>query len=138
MKALSIQQPWAWAILNAGKDIENRSWYTSFRGKFLIHVGKKIDVLGIGILNEDMDITCPTNFMTGGIVGVAEITDCVTKSNNKWYFGRYGFVLKNVASLPFVPYRGQLGFFDIDYKEPRAAQKNTKEDLQTATNTPKA
>lgn len=24
--ALSIRQPWAWAILCAGKDIENRSW----------------------------------------------------------------------------------------------------------------
>ncbi len=26
MKALSIRQPWAWAILHAGKDVENRSW----------------------------------------------------------------------------------------------------------------
>lgn len=26
MKALSIRQPWAWAILNAGKDVENRDW----------------------------------------------------------------------------------------------------------------
>ena len=28
MKALSIRQPWAWAILHAGKDIENRDWRT--------------------------------------------------------------------------------------------------------------
>lgn len=26
MKALSIRQPWAWAILNAGKRVENREW----------------------------------------------------------------------------------------------------------------
>lgn len=26
MKALSIRQPWAWAILHAGKDVENRDW----------------------------------------------------------------------------------------------------------------
>lgn len=26
MRALSIRQPWAWMILNAGKDVENRSW----------------------------------------------------------------------------------------------------------------
>ena len=32
MKALSIRQPWAWAIINAGKDIENRQWPTKFRG----------------------------------------------------------------------------------------------------------
>lgn len=24
-KALSVRQPWAWAILHAGKDVENRS-----------------------------------------------------------------------------------------------------------------
>ena len=40
MKALSIRQPWAWLILNAGKDIENRSWYTSVRGRVLIHASK--------------------------------------------------------------------------------------------------
>lgn len=26
MIALSIRQPWAWLIINAGKDIENRDW----------------------------------------------------------------------------------------------------------------
>jgi hypothetical protein len=40
MKALSIRQPWAWLILNAGKDIENRDWPTHFRGRFLIHASK--------------------------------------------------------------------------------------------------
>lgn len=33
MKALSIRQPWAWLILHAGKDIENRVWQTRFRGE---------------------------------------------------------------------------------------------------------
>jgi len=28
MKAITIKQPWAWAIVFAGKDIENRSWRT--------------------------------------------------------------------------------------------------------------
>mgnify|MGYP006363525131 CR=1 FL=1 len=32
MKALSIRAPWWWAILYAGKDIENREWATRFRG----------------------------------------------------------------------------------------------------------
>ncbi len=31
-RALSIRQPWAWAILHAGKDVENRRWknYTRY------------------------------------------------------------------------------------------------------------
>jgi hypothetical protein len=40
MKALSLRQPWAWAIVHAGKRIENRTWNTSLRGDFLIHAAK--------------------------------------------------------------------------------------------------
>lgn len=40
MIALSIRQPWAWHILNSGKDIENRDWPTRFRGRVLIHASK--------------------------------------------------------------------------------------------------
>lgn len=42
MKALSIRQPWCWAILNAGKRVENRDWRgpPSFRGVFLLHAAK--------------------------------------------------------------------------------------------------
>lgn len=40
MKALSLRQPWAWAILHAGKRVENRCWKTLFRGTFLIHAAQ--------------------------------------------------------------------------------------------------
>ncbi|MCG0445699.1 ASCH domain-containing protein [Pseudomonas aeruginosa] len=42
MKALSIRQPWAWLVANGHKDIENRDWATSFRGRFLIHAAKSM------------------------------------------------------------------------------------------------
>jgi len=43
--ALSVRQPWAWAIIHAGKDIENRSWHavdrgTMRRGRIAIHAAK--------------------------------------------------------------------------------------------------
>ena len=37
---LSVHQPWAWAIFHAGKNIENRSWTTSYRGPLMIHAAK--------------------------------------------------------------------------------------------------
>jgi len=37
MKALSVRQPWAWLIVNAYKDIENRDWATKLRGRIWIH-----------------------------------------------------------------------------------------------------
>jgi hypothetical protein len=40
VKALAIRQPWAHAIVHAGKRIENRTWPTPFRGPFLIHAAK--------------------------------------------------------------------------------------------------
>ena len=40
MIALSIRQPWAYCILDYGKDIENRTWSTSIRGRVLIHASK--------------------------------------------------------------------------------------------------
>ena len=36
MKIIVIRQPWAWAIFHAGKDVENRSWNTKYRGPLLI------------------------------------------------------------------------------------------------------
>lgn len=39
--ALSIRQPWAWAILHAGKTIENRDWRScKYRGPVWIHASK--------------------------------------------------------------------------------------------------
>ena len=38
--ALSVPQPWAFAILSGGKDIENRNWETPFRGRIWIHAPK--------------------------------------------------------------------------------------------------
>ena len=37
MKAVSVHQPWAWAILHAGKNVENRTWATRHCGPLLIH-----------------------------------------------------------------------------------------------------
>lgn len=111
---ISIQQPWAYAILKLGKDIENRTWPTKVRGRVLIHAGKKRDTGGEYWLNQQgIYIPFGEASYTGGIVGSVEIVDCVQKSDSKWFFGQYGFVLRNPQLLPFQPCRGQLGFFRI-------------------------
>ena len=53
----------------------------------------------------------------GGIIGSVEIVDCVTESESPWFFGRYGYVLRDPRPLPFAPWRGQLGFFDVPMDE---------------------
>ena len=124
MKALSIRQPWAHMIVHCGKDIENRVWPTRFRGRVLIHASKGMtaeeyeDALDFafrpcGIDPATLSIPRAHLLDRGGIVGSVEIVDCVTRSDSPWFMGTYGFVLRNPVVLPFRPYRGALGFFDV-------------------------
>lgn len=123
--AISIRQPWAWLIIHAGKDIENRNWPTRFRGRVAIHASKgmtKADyeacvLFCSGIAWEEHDFGKDFKFPAfdelerGGLVGEAEIVDCVTASPSPWFCGEYGFVLRNAKPLPFVQVKGSLGFF---------------------------
>ncbi|MEI8395220.1 MAG: ASCH domain-containing protein [Rhodospirillaceae bacterium] len=107
MKALSIRQPWCHRILNDGKDVENRNWYTNFRGPVLIYASKNFDL-------EHKDIVIQLGCPLGAIVGMVPITDCVTSHPSRWFFGKYGFVLGNPVALSTpVPCRGALKFFDV-------------------------
>ena len=121
MKALSIRQPWAWLIVHGHKPVENRTWSTKFRGPVLIHASKGMtraeyaeaqDLalrLGVKIPHRlDLDY--------GGIVGQAEIVDCVEHAKgtfiSPWFFGPYGFIFDNVRYKPYIECKGALGFFD--------------------------
>ncbi|NUU26028.1 MAG: ASCH domain-containing protein [Streptomycetaceae bacterium] len=42
-RGLTIQQPWAFAIAEGFKTVENRSRRTNYRGTLLIHAGLRID-----------------------------------------------------------------------------------------------
>ena len=101
--ALSIKQPWAWLILHAGKDIENRTWRTRYRGPLLIHAGKSIDA---AYRREDCD-----GMDFGGIVGVVDLLDCVEASDSRWFTGPVGWVLGNPRDLPFLASRGRQGLW---------------------------
>src|SRR5262249_33954768 len=82
MKILSIRQPWAYLITRGSKSIENRSWPTNYRGPVLIHASLKIDKQPC--VDHRLD---PTKLETGGVVGIAEIVDCVTTHRSKMVRG---------------------------------------------------
>jgi hypothetical protein len=126
MKTLSIRQPWAWLITNGYKDIENRTWKTKHEGQFLIHAGKKKPTKEEWKefqiwLKSDFDIILPemsSDFGVhfGGVVGTACLIDCVDHSNSKWFDNSgYGFRLTGAKPLPFIPVKGKLSFFDVEY-----------------------
>ena len=104
MKALSIRQPWCHHILHDGKDVENRDWPTKGRGWVLIHAAKSEQ--------EDRELIRKLQLPLGGIVGAMKITDCVTEMDSRWFYGKFGFVISDRIELPFMPLKGQLGFFN--------------------------
>jgi hypothetical protein len=141
VKALSLRQPWAHAVLRLGKTIENRRWNTTFRGRFLLHAAK-------GMTPEEYEAALETfahvlgwtaggssgiahlaraaaefkeHDRRGGFVGVATlervIRPCDTFGScpHPWHApDQYGFVLTDVrAATTFVPWPGMPGFFDV-------------------------
>ena len=128
MKAISVRAPWWWAILHVGKDVENRDWSTSYRGRVLLHASKWWSMSDVADDGEtigqiyraaggkplDHGHTYRMMRDVGGcIVGSVEIVDCVDQSDSPWFFGRYGFVLRNPVALDRpIPCKGALGFFE--------------------------
>lgn len=103
IRALSIKQPYPHHIFHDGKDVENRDWPTKGRGWFIVHAGKTYDGGKPPKAHESLP--------RGGIVGMARIVDCVEQMDSRWFFGRFGFVLRDAFPVPLIPCRGQLGFF---------------------------
>lgn len=144
MKALSLTQPWAWLVVHGGKDIENRKWNTKFRGEFLIHAAKRMHVLkdyapAIEFADDvtpDLSIPEPGELPRMGIVGVAELFDVVVPLTDyqlrvlgedirhPWHMAeQFGFRLRNVRPLPFLPCKGALGFWgNFEIRDGQAVQ----------------
>lgn len=119
MKALSIRQPWAWLILH-GKDIENRKWNTHYRGPILIHAAKGMTFGEYQMTKhfaEQRGVLLPpkAQLELGGIIGMADIVDCVTHHSSHWFEGPRGLVLTNQRPLPFTPCAGALGLFEVPF-----------------------
>ncbi|QGJ76035.1 ASCH domain-containing protein [Sinorhizobium meliloti] len=123
--ALSIRQPWAHSILHLGKTVENRDWPTRFRGRVCIHAAKGMTrqewtdcmewarhVATVDASINGKRFPAYNELPRGGIVGTAEIVDVVTAMDSPWFFGKYGFVLKDPQPCDLIPVKGALSFFD--------------------------
>ena len=57
-------------------------------------------------------ITIPQNLDYGGVIGVVEVSDCLSSHDSAWYIaGNYAWVLSKPQRLAFRPCRGALGLF---------------------------
>jgi len=136
LKCLSVSQPFADLIISGKKIIELRKWNTNFRGEFLIHAPIKIRT-------EDCKrLKINEKLVTGAIIGKVELYEVKKynsikeiKADQKFHLASknfhdrtYGFMLKNSKSLRIpIPYKGQLGFFEIDL--PKTKNKEIVTDI---------
>jgi hypothetical protein len=108
-RILSVHPPWAWSILFAGKDIENRSWSTPYRGPILIHassrkyVGNTLDEVRRAIAKcSGIPIErVPTDFPRSQILGMVDVIDCVQYHESPWAegFGALNWILERPRQL---------------------------------------
>lgn len=81
MRALTVQQPWAWAIVHGGKDVENRTQAWSYRGSLAIHAGNRWSQRGAEsplVVNACRNApSAPMNpeWITGAIIGVVDLVN---------------------------------------------------------------
>ncbi len=110
IRVLSVQQPWAWLICFGEKDVENRTWTTNYRGLLLIHASLTIDLDAVAMMRT-RGVWVPENYITGAIIGRANLVDCVSYSASPYFCGPNALVLDRRAGLPVYRCRGKLGLW---------------------------
>ncbi|MEL6921257.1 MAG: hypothetical protein AAFO77_09575 [Pseudomonadota bacterium] len=131
--ALSVRQPWAWAIIHGGKVIENRSLGAIKAGNMdcrtiCIHAAThmKRDEYEWGHWRlAKHGVTCPRPdaLVFGAIIGTVDVVDVITESDSEWFGGQEGLVLENPRAIEPIAAKGELGYFRWRATPGFAAQK---------------
>ncbi len=103
IKAISIKEPWASAIMKGEKTVEQRTWNTNYRGDLLLVASKS-----------------PQSPIAGKAFAICKLVDCrpMTEEDAKKALveydpGTYAWVLENVKRITPFGVRGQLGLYDV-------------------------
>ena len=143
MKALTLRQPWAYAVTHLGKRVENRTWEppaSAIGEDIALHAGRTDDVGAIRAIREaglwrDPAVD-PANpyaepYPRGAIVAVVRIAGWTEKDGisitvegedvheeeileSPWYRDDVGILFRNVRVLATpVPCKGALGLWTV-------------------------
>lgn len=125
MKALTLIQPWAWAICYAGKRIENRVWRAPLWLKdqvFAIHAGKKNNLEACAdLVAEELPVPLKHQMVQSAVVALVRLTGCKPveqvahrEQRSRWAFGPWCWELADLVVLPKpVPCPGARGLWDL-------------------------
>lgn len=133
MKALTVQQPWAWAIVHGGKTIENRTQLWKYRGPLAIHAGTRLSERGFHHPTYEDAFARATSAVRhrldvrGAIIGVAQLVDahvavpdCCDSPWAEQSYEEHGgrtrrdlvhLVLEDARPVDPIPCKGRLGLW---------------------------
>lgn len=127
--ALSVQEPWSTAILDLGKDVENRDWHRSagllaqarrlIGRRLMLHAGKTFDDSGVPVVRTlTGQRVLKTDCTLGAVLGVVTLQAVTTDGlpTSRWA-ARDAVHLHLTGPVRLtdpIPCRGALGFFCPD------------------------
>lgn len=119
--ALSVRQPWAWAIIHAGKDVENRTAGAIRAGgmvpaRICIHAAAGLTQREYRwgawrLKRHGVLAPRPDALARGAIIGLVTVVEVVDASPSEWFGGPCGLVLRDPVPMDPVPAPGELGYF---------------------------
>lgn len=135
MRAISLWQPWASAIVLGLKSVETRDWETKYRGPILIHAAKTWQRSQRDFADYEHSVgRLPERVPLGALLGVAELVNCaatdeieflldpIERRYGDYTAGRFGWQLADVRRfVEPIGFTGRQGFFNVPDKLVEAA-----------------
>lgn len=116
MKALSVKQPWANALVDGVKTIEIRSWSTPHRGPLLICASASPK----NVFWYDTVDKINRVFYSGCIIGIVDLLECrLMKKTDEdaaicdYQKGAYAWVMRPITHCRPDPILGKLHLYEV-------------------------
>lgn len=96
-----------------GKNVENRTWETKYRGLLYIHASQKYNKQAVHYIKENFNIIVPpkTEMEYGVIIGCVTLTD-IKPSLTGWAIPNNShWLLENPKLIQPLPAKGRLGLW---------------------------
>lgn len=123
-----VRQPWASAIIDLDKDVENRGRSYSYRGPFAIIAGARspepdeyMRAMRTILEALDDDVRGIEPFLDGGLrlprgklIGIVDLHEVTSKPpQSRWYMGGFAWCVRRPLKLEPRPYRGHQGIVHV-------------------------
>jgi len=120
MLILTVKPTWAKCIFDLDKDVENRVWKTSYRGRLFIHTSQKLETQNeLLFLEQLLNFTGqekPKNIIKGAIIGSVNLVNIITNYQSMWAMpNQYHWIISDPILLDEPIYcKGKLGLWRLE------------------------